>query len=380
MPMKHTSSRSRYTGLQGGGRAKVVVVVHGLQAGGTERVSIALTRWIHERAADFAALLVTLDPADADFYDASSIRRRIAWPEGRSSRSRLRSILRVRRILREEQPACVVAMGTFAAVTTLAASVGAPWKVFVSERNDPSKAVSVPLRTGRLLLYRRSFVGVALTDYGARWLQRLMPQSPVHVIPNAVDMRYFSATEPGSIRRKTILSVGRLHDQKGHDVLIRAFASVPKQERHGWTLRIVGEGDERAFLEALARELGCEDDVEFPGNCKNILSEYHKAGVFAMASRYEGFPNALLEAMATGLPVVVSDIPSIRAVLSGGQAGLLFSEGSHIMAGQALVQVMADENLRDQHGQRSRSAARQFCPQDVYGRWLMLLRGAVSNC
>lgn len=361
-------------------RTKVIVVVHGLQAGGTERVSIALTRWIHQRESEFSVALLTFDAPDSDFYDATDLPRLTAWPEGRPPKARLRRIGRVRKILREEHPDLVVAMGTFAAVTTLASSIGSPWKVIVSERNDPSKVVSRPLSVGRRMLYRHAFAGVAQTDHASAWLRSLMPSRHVYIVPNAVDTEHFTGPRSSTTTRpRSILSVGRLHRQKGHDVLIKAFALLPQELREQWHLRIVGEGVERARLEALVRSLGCTEHVTLPGTTQDILSEYHQADVFAMASRYEGFPNALLEAMATGLPVVASNIPPMRAILCESDAGILFPVGSPEGASQALLEMIANKDRRREAGFNGAELVKGYSEGAVYGQWFHLLCRALDT-
>ena len=98
------------------------------------------------------------------------------------------------------------------------------------------------------------------------------------------------------------MAVGRLIRAKGFDLLVQAFARAATA-RPEWSLTIFGEGPERANLEAQVRDLGLGDRVDLPGRVSDPLEHLACAHAFALSSRYEGFPNALLEAMSCGLPV-----------------------------------------------------------------------------
>lgn len=123
-----------------------------------------------------------------------------------------------------------------------------------------------------------------------------------------------------------VLSVGRLVPQKGHRTLLRAFAKL--RESRSARLAVLGEGPERPALEALARELGIAGDVVLPGFRINPFAWMARASVFALSSSFEGCPNALVQAMACGAPVVSADCPTGPGeILEGGKWGRLVPVG-----------------------------------------------------
>lgn len=123
-----------------------------------------------------------------------------------------------------------------------------------------------------------------------------------------------------------VLSVGRLAREKGHRTLLRAFAKL--RESRPARLAVLGEGPERPALEALARELGIAGDVVLPGFRINPFAWMSRAGVFALSSSFEGCPNALVQAMACGAPVVSADCPTgPDEILEGGKWGRLVPVG-----------------------------------------------------
>jgi glycosyltransferase involved in cell wall biosynthesis len=121
----------------------------------------------------------------------------------------------------------------------------------------------------------------------------------------------------------TIINVGRLIEQKDQQTLIRAFAKV--RSRRTCRLVILGEGEKRAMLAALAQKLGVGSDISMPGFVANPYSWMRKSAVFVLSSKFEGLPTVLIEAMQCGIPVVSADCPSGPAeILEDGRWGRLF--------------------------------------------------------
>lgn len=167
----------------------------------------------------------------------------------------------------------------------------------------------------------------------------------VHVIynpcwtPDIVTHAAEAADHPwlGESGPPVILSAGRLEDQKDFATLIRAFARL-RQGREA-RLIILGEGSLRGALEAQARQLGIEDSISLPGFVRNPFSFMSRAAVFVLSSRYEGFGNVLVEAMACGTPVVSTDCPSGPSeILEDGRFGPLVPAGDFAALAAAIEQ------------------------------------------
>ena len=142
--------------------------------------------------------------------------------------------------------------------------------------------------------------------------------------------------------------MGRLTEQKGFDRLLRAYATIAASHPQ-WRLRIIGDGPLRNDLEELTRELGISAIVEFTGMVKQPDRLLRHADMFVMASRFEGFPYAALEAMANGLPVVYSDCPSgPREIVRHGIDGMLAPDGDETALASAMEKLMNDSALRAQ--------------------------------
>ena len=355
---------------------RVVFVLASLGGGGTERVVTRLSGWLSEHATSLRPVIVTLDDKTTDFYGPTPVPRLQVWPDGRPGRNRIGTLTRLRALLTKAEPDVVIGMGSFAAVSVLAASVGCKWPVVVSERNESSYGASRAVRLGRSLLYRRAVAGVALTESAAGAMRSWIRESPVVTIGNAVDP---SAIAPsGQVARSPIvLTIGSLRHVKGHDVLIRAFAAV-RSERglDSWRLRIVGDGPLRSDLERLAWELDVLDEVDFVGAHRNVADEYGAAQVFALASRREGFPSVVIEAMANGLPVVATRAQGPSAIITPEVDGLLVEPDNVAALSYELAKVMRNADFRFTLGRAAQLTASQYAEHRIFPRWLSVIEDA----
>ncbi len=185
----------------------------------------------------------------------------------------------------------------------------------------------------------------------------------VHVAPNPVDLDQVEAgaRRTGDVRseRPFIVTAGRLERQKGQDVLLQGFAA--SRACDALDLVILGRGSLEAQLRAQARELGIAARVRFLGFEANPWAWFAQARAFVLPSRWEGFPNALLEAMACGAPVVASACDfGPREAVDAGRSGLLVPPGDALALGAALDTLLADPERARQFGAAARHRAADY--------------------
>lgn len=186
--------------------------------------------------------------------------------------------------------------------------------------------------------------------------------SPISVIPNGVDTERFHPEEDKEelkekfgIKGNVILYVGRMSFRKGPHVLLNAFSSIPDA-----TLVMVGSGEMLPFLRAQAKMLGIEKRVIFTGYVdEERLSEiYRMADIFVLPSiTSEAFGVVLLEAMASGVPVIASDTGGIREILAESGAGLLVTPENELELRKAIKKLLKSPNLRERYAERGRELA-----------------------
>lgn len=231
----------------------------------------------------------------------------------------------------------------------------------VSERNDVSKQqLPFPWTRLRRLLYRRADVLTANTSGVMDSLIPLFPGRQLALLPNPLPMPDVPASPTSSADRQGFVTVARLVPQKGIDLLIRALAQVTGCAAT-WSLNVVGDGPERNRLEQQVQAAGLQERVQFLGFRSDPQTFLLQAEVFVLPSRFEGMPNALLEAMASGLAVVVTDAsPGPLEVVDHEVSGLVVPSDDPSALAEALNRLAADPRLRERLGKAARETLRQL--------------------
>lgn len=181
-------------------------------------------------------------------------------------------------------------------------------------------------------------------------------EKKIVTIPNALDLSRYRAMAPAAPHEGFVYAfAGRLIHQKGVDILLRAFAQLEKGR-----LLIAGEGPDRTALEALAEELRIQERVSFVGIRHDLPEFFAEADCFVLPSRYEGLPIVLIEAMAAGKAIVVSDFGAAREVLKEGETGLIVPRENPEELARAMGRVASDAPLRQRLGEAARHAAERY--------------------
>ncbi len=230
----------------------------------------------------------------------------------------------------------------------------------VSERNDLRKqTLAFPWPRFRRLLYRRADVLTANTAGVLESLALLFQGSQLALLPNPLPLPSVAAAAGTAGDRQGFVTVARLVPQKGIDVLISALVQISGAAKH-WTLTLVGDGPERERLEQQVQQAGLQDRVKFLGFRPDPQTFLLQAGVFVLPSRFEGMPNALLEAMAAGLAVVVTDAsPGPLEVVENGVNGFVVPADNSQALKAVLEMLAANPALRERLGLSARETLRQ---------------------
>jgi glycosyltransferase involved in cell wall biosynthesis len=172
---------------------------------------------------------------------------------------------------------------------------------------------------------------------------------------------------------KNIAAMGRLTTQKGFDMLIDVFAKLLSYH-NDWNLVIMGEGVLKGELKSITRELNIERSVVFAGRVENPFSILSRCDLFVLSSRFEGFPNALLEAMACGLPVVSFDCPTgPNKIIQHGINGLLVPPEDKDKMEKALHSLMEKKYLRELMSKQAVNVSKRYAPDKIMAQWERLV-------
>jgi glycosyltransferase involved in cell wall biosynthesis len=357
----------------------VVLIIPSLAAGGAQRVIVQLANhWAQRR---WPISLVTLAARHEDFFTLhSGIARLALGLTGESSHpiaaiaKNLQRIRRLRTAIRHAHPDVIISFIDQTNVLTLLAAVGLRIPVVVAERTDPRHhAIGRVWSALRRWTYPWADAVVVQTVSVQRFVENAVAGCAVRVVPNAVcppavpDSPAIEVAE-----RRVICGAGRLSQEKGFDRLIEAFGQVAGKFP-GWRLLIYGDGPERKRLEQLAAQRA-PGRVELPGWAADVAAMFREAAIFALPSRYEGFPNSLLEAMSHGVPAVCFDCESGPSEIVRHELdGLLVPPDDIPGFAHALERLMADAETRRQFGRRATDVTQRFSMEKFLGAWEALV-------
>jgi GalNAc-alpha-(1->4)-GalNAc-alpha-(1->3)-diNAcBac-PP-undecaprenol alpha-1,4-N-acetyl-D-galactosaminyltransferase len=284
-----------------------------------------------------------------------------------------RRIRRIRNLVANTEHQCVISFLGATNIKTIIACCGIKnSKIIISERNDPNRQkLDEPWEFLRRKLYKYSDV-VTANSYGAiDALKNFVPEKKLAYVPNPLTFDIECDLE--CHKRKIILSVGRLVEQKAIDLLINAFSKIHKK-LPDWKVYIIGDGPLKIELEELSKSLCLEDKVSFFGYKKNLTPYFRMASIYSLTSKFEGTPNALLEAMCFGMPAVVNNSsPGPLELIKHGYNGLIFENDNISDLADNIYNLAINDKKRLLMGERHRDLIQNYKIDKVAGIWESLI-------
>ena len=277
--------------------------------------------------------------------------------------------LRLARLLRGRRG---VLIGTRPGLNMLAVDLAVPGLTTVGEEQMNLATHSAAVQSAMVRRYPRLGALVVLTEADGEAFGRLLGGNAPRLvrIPNSVRAMHGVHADMGAAR---VLAAGRLHPQKGFDMLIAAFAQVAP-ELGDWHLRLCGRGRLRGALQRQVDDAALGGAVTLAGPARNLDEELARASIFVLSSRFEGFPLVLLEAMHAGLAVVSFDCPTgPRDIIDDRRNGLLVPAEDVDGMAAAIRELMRDEELRRRCGAAAAETARAYTMDAIGPRWDQLL-------
>lgn len=329
---------------------KVFFITNGLPGGGAERVMSVVANYLDNKGYEVSFIMLR---RVAEAYELNKSIKRY-YRDKKKNRDFIGEIKYLHNFEKQNPDAIFVSFFTHQSLYTILASIGTKAKVIVSERNDPEKTVSgIAMKLARNFLY-----GCAKCKYvvfqteGAKKYFNSKIQKKGVIILNPIKENLPEHKNEKVQHR--IVSIGRLNLQKNYALLIDAF-SLFSQKHDDYKLEIYGQGELESTLKDQVRKLGIEDKVVFEGFRNDVHKQVVDAAMFVISSDYEGLSNALLEAMAMGLPCISTDSPpgGARMIIKNGENGLLVPVGNKEKLTQAMDTIACNVEMAEKMGKEA---------------------------
>ena len=361
---------------------RITLVIHSLQGGGAERIAAAMAN--HWARSGKEVTLVTLGSSNDDAYAIDENVQRVSLNVLKQSAGLFDGLLnnigrirRLRRAVYDTKPDVVVSLVDRTNILTLLACMGLGLKIIVCERTDPRHHnIGRTWSILRRFTYRKCQSLVVQTSGIAQYARRTICKTrPVYVLPNPVLVKPSNNEQHNPDDHRYVVGLGRLVPAKGFERAIEAFGAIADKHPK-WKLRILGEGPLRPTLERQINDLNLADRVLLPGWVDEPQSYLCASHLYVLSSRFEGFPNALLEAMAFGLAVISFNCESGPAeIVRDGVDGLLVPQDDVQALANAMDSVMTDDQLRNELADNAVEVTSRFSSEIFFRRWEAILEG-----
>ena len=338
---------------------KIAFVCLNMEKGGAERVIATLA---NELSNSNDVFIMTLMNGESSYELDSKVRKISIDGSNCKYDNRIKinlkkvSLMRSRRLRKElerENPDVIIAFLPEPSLRVMLVSKFSrkirKIPIIVSVRNDPRQEYKNTLiRRLAKVLYKDVDGMVYQTEEAKNYFKNIIKTTSQVVISNPISNSILLKPKADGRRKNVIVTVGRLEEQKNQELLISAFNDIPKNKRRGYILEIYGEGARRRTLQDMINRLGLNENVFLRGKTDDVARVLNNSRIFVLSSLYEGLPNALLEAMALGLPCISTDCPcgGPRSLIKDNENGLLVENKNEGALSEAICKLINNDGLR----------------------------------
>lgn len=246
----------------------------------------------------------------------------------------------------------------------------------ISERVHPDYGIGKLWKLIRKKVYPSCSKLIVQTQQIKSSFEKYIDEEKIRIIQNPIDPKLSSKVNSDIKREKIVLNIGRLTYQKNQDLLIKAFSKVSNSD---WKLMLVGAGEKNEEYKKLTHELNISEKVIFTGAVSDISQYLNSASIFVLCSRFEGFPNALIEAMHFGLPCIATTCPSgPEDIISNNENGLLIPVEDESTLNKELTTLINDEKLRLTLGENAIKTTKKYNVNIILQQWDRLINSELN--
>lgn len=346
-------------------KKKIVLVVNALYAGAGKILLFVATKCVK---AGWDVTVVTLYDKEICEYHIDGVKFINLDISQERFLGRLNAIKIIRKLIYALNPLVLCAFVSDVAFITRFATLGMKIYFVSAERGDP---YTLPQKWVKLIKWTyimSDHVIFQLNGAQNFFNDKIIAKSSVIPNPYTTDE---DITPYKGKRRKNIVTAGRFVEQKGFDILLRAFKIFLKKHSE-YNLIIYGDGPLKNNLINLAGDLEILSKVSFPGFVKDIRKVIRKDAIFVLSSRFEGIPNTLIEAMSIGLPIVSTDCTpgGPRFLTDNGQRGILVPVDDYVSMANAISIIVENEDLSKYYGERGIEIKKILNPIKIGKQWM----------
>ena len=345
-----------------------------LRNGGAERVVSMLASRMAEQGIDTEVLMYYDKPV---FYEVSPKVKLTVVEKESGTKSKVKNLFWLRKYFKQNAKAVISFLAPFN-IMAIAANLCNGTPIIAADRNDPTRVPSkLLIRKVRDFLYRFADGIVVQTLKNKAYFSKAVQKKSI-VIYNPVDLKDDTGAALKETKEKKIVTAGRLMPQKNHKMMIRAFAEVMKNHPE-YELVIYGDGPSDTELNNLVKELGISSNVSFPGNVKDLHDRIKSAELFVLSSDYEGMPNALIEAMCLGLPVVSTKVSGATDLVKHGENGLLVDCGNCKQLEEAIDSLLSDPEKMNKFAKESVKLSNELKVDVIVREWMDYINEIIAK-
>lgn len=357
----------------------ITIFIGGLGGGGAERVVCNLANYLVKK--DWNVCILTMSDKKNVYPLHSKVKRHMLIRECERKSLIYNFVIRyirLKKYVENNETDCFIVMLPITILMLLSLRKFIKGKIIVSERNNPA-CYARGLKGMLKILAHRADGYVFQTEENRRWYMPHIKKINTIIIPNAVNEEFLIDCEKVT-KENRIMAVGRLTGQKNFPLLIKAFSKIVNKYLD-YKLFIFGDGTERDNLNKLIRDLGLENNIVIAGFVENIKDELQKSKLFVMSSDYEGIPNALIEAMAIGLPCIATDCAGggAKFLIQHGINGYLVEPGNSEQMAYYMDMVLSSEKLAGYIGDKAKEVAEILNPNRIYSIWENFIKNVMKN-